>query len=279
MASATRKLASLGTAFVLTGFLVVLPAGYLADRYVRTRIIAVVLASWGVISGLNALVRSFWQFLLVRATLGIGETVDNPASQSLIADYYRADVRGRAFALQRATPFFGQALGLGLAGWVGRRLGLALGLPVGRRAGLPAGPGDVAPPGAAAGRERRGAGRAGSPASGVGPRGARTAMPVPPPCCGMSAARCRCARCDRSCSARPSPRAPCRASASGPPPSTSATRRWAPAPRPASPGRSSWWAPSPGPSWPGGWSTGCATATRERRCCWRVCARPSARSC
>jgi MFS family permease len=108
----------LGTAFVLTGFLVVLPAGYMADRYARTRIIAVVLASWGVISGLNALVRNFWQFLVVRATLGIGETVDNPASQSLIADYYPTDVRGRAFALQRATPFFGQAIGLGLAGGV-----------------------------------------------------------------------------------------------------------------------------------------------------------------
>ncbi len=37
----------LGTAFVLTGFLVVLPAGYLADRYVRTRIIAVVLGVVG----------------------------------------------------------------------------------------------------------------------------------------------------------------------------------------------------------------------------------------
>jgi MFS family permease len=108
----------LGTAFVLTGFLVVLPAGYFADRHRRTRIIAVVLASWGVISGLNALVRNFWQFLLVRATLGIGETIDNPASQSLIADYYPSDVRGRAFALQRATPFFGQALGLGVAGGV-----------------------------------------------------------------------------------------------------------------------------------------------------------------
>lgn len=108
----------LGTAFVLTGFLVVLPAGYLADRYARTKIIAVVLASWGAISGLNALVRSFWQFLLVRATLGIGETIDNPASQSLLADYYRPAVRGRAYALQRATPFFGQALGVGLAGGV-----------------------------------------------------------------------------------------------------------------------------------------------------------------
>ena len=108
----------LGTAYVLTGFLVVLPAGYIADRYMRTKIIAVVLASWGLISGLNALVRSFWQFLAVRATLGIGETIDNPASQSLIADYYPTEVRGRAFALQRATPFFGQALGLALAGGV-----------------------------------------------------------------------------------------------------------------------------------------------------------------
>lgn len=113
----------LGTAFVLTGFLVVLPAGYLADRHQRTKIIAVVLASWGVISGLNALVRSFWQFLAVRATLGIGETIDNPASQSLLADYYRPEVRGRAFALQRATPFFGQALGVGLAGGVAALLG------------------------------------------------------------------------------------------------------------------------------------------------------------
>jgi MFS family permease len=113
----------LGTAFVLTGFLVVLPAGYLADRYARTKIIAVVLASWGLISGLNAAVRTFWQFLLVRATLGIGETIDNPASQSLLADYYRTDVRGRAFALQRAAPFFGQALGVGLAGGVAALVG------------------------------------------------------------------------------------------------------------------------------------------------------------
>src|SRR5690606_18819451 len=77
----------LGTAFILTGFLVMIPAGYLADRFRRTRIIAVVLVSWGAISALNATVRNYGQFLAVRASLGVGETVDNPASQSLIADY------------------------------------------------------------------------------------------------------------------------------------------------------------------------------------------------
>jgi MFS family permease len=113
----------LGTAFVITGFLVVLPAGYLADRYARTRIIAVVLASWGIISALNGAVRSYWQFAAVRATLGVGETVDNPASQALIADYYRPEIRGRAYAYHRVLPFVGAALGQALGGLVAATLG------------------------------------------------------------------------------------------------------------------------------------------------------------
>ncbi|MBA2282891.1 MAG: MFS transporter [Acidimicrobiia bacterium] len=113
----------LGTAFVVTGFLVALPAGYLADRHHRTRVIAVVLVSWGAISALNAAVRSYWQFLAVRAALGVGETVDNPASSSLIADYYRPEVRSRAFAFIRVAPLAGTALGTALGGVVGALLG------------------------------------------------------------------------------------------------------------------------------------------------------------
>jgi MFS family permease len=55
--------------------------------------------------------------------LGIGETVDNPASQSLIADYYRPDLRGRAYAYQRVAPTAGQAIGLGVGGVVGAAFG------------------------------------------------------------------------------------------------------------------------------------------------------------
>ncbi|HEX6310828.1 MAG TPA: MFS transporter [Acidimicrobiia bacterium] len=113
----------LGTAFIIAGFVAVLPAGYLADRYRRTRIIAVVLASWGAISALNAAVRNFGQFLAVRAMLGIGETVDNPSSQSLLADYYPATLRGRAYALQRVAPLLGVAVGTGVGGGVAALLG------------------------------------------------------------------------------------------------------------------------------------------------------------
>ncbi len=108
----------LGTAFVLASFLVVLPAGYLADRTSRTKTIAVVISSWGVLSMANAVVTGFGQFLAVRALLGIGETVDNPASQSLVADYYPTAMRGRAYAWQRSAPLFGTAFGTAIGGLV-----------------------------------------------------------------------------------------------------------------------------------------------------------------
>ncbi len=117
------RIGVLAAAFVVVGIVVSLPAGYLADRGRRTRIIAVVLASWGVVSGMNALAQNFWQFLAVRMTLGVGETIDNPASSSLLADYYAPDRRGRAFALQRLAPIVGTAVGLGLGGLVGSTLG------------------------------------------------------------------------------------------------------------------------------------------------------------
>jgi MFS family permease len=113
----------LGTAVVITGFLVVIPSGYIADRYRRTHIIAIMLASWGAISALNAAVQNYGQFLFIRATLGAGETVNNPSAQSLIADYYRPDLRGRAYSYQRVAPVAGLAIGTGIGGAVGSLLG------------------------------------------------------------------------------------------------------------------------------------------------------------
>ena len=113
----------LGSIAVLMSFAVTIPAGYMADRFVRTRVIAVCLATWGAISALNATVRNYWQFLAVRAALGAGETIDNPASSSLMADYYPVKIRARAYAYQRVAPTLGTAIGLAIAGVVGDILG------------------------------------------------------------------------------------------------------------------------------------------------------------
>ena len=124
----------LGSIFVIMSFVATIPAGYMADRLRRTRVIAVVLGSWAAISALNAGVRNYWQFLAVRAALGVGETIDNPSSASLVADYYAPGIRGRAYAYQRIAPIFGMAVGLAVAGIVGDLLGwrvafLVVGVP------------------------------------------------------------------------------------------------------------------------------------------------------
>ncbi len=124
----------LSTAAVLAGFLVVLPAGYVADRFKRTRVIAAVMASWGAISALNAAVQNWGQFLGVRAVLGAGETIDNPASASLMADYYPPEIRGRAYGIQRIAPIVGGPIGIGLGAlvasfWGWRAAFLIVGVP------------------------------------------------------------------------------------------------------------------------------------------------------
>lgn len=114
----------ISTVTVLAGFVVVLPAGYAADRMSRTRLIGAVMGTWGALSALTGAVQSYWQMLLVRGTLGAGETIDNPASSSLVADYYRPEIRSRAYGLQRIAPIVGGPVGIGLgaavaalAGW------------------------------------------------------------------------------------------------------------------------------------------------------------------
>ena len=128
------QLGLIGSIFVFMSFVATIPAGYMADRLRRTRVIAVTMVSWGVLSALNAGVRNFWQFLSVRAALGVGETIDNPASGSLMADYYPATTRGRAYAYQRAAPTVGIAVGIAVGGVVGDALGwraafLVVGVP------------------------------------------------------------------------------------------------------------------------------------------------------
>jgi MFS family permease len=124
----------LGSIAVLMSFVVTIPAGYMADRLRRTRVIAICLTTWGAISALNATVMNYWQFLAVRGALGAGETIDNPASSSLMADYYPVKLRGRAYAYQRVAPTLGSAIGLAIAGVVGELLGwraafLVVGVP------------------------------------------------------------------------------------------------------------------------------------------------------
>lgn len=111
------------TAPLLMGALALIPAGYLADRYNRTSMIAIVVALWSFIMLGSALAPVFAFFFLTRILLGTADTIHNPASSSLLADYFGPKTRSKVFGWVRLTNYAGVALGTMLGAVVGGLFG------------------------------------------------------------------------------------------------------------------------------------------------------------
>ena len=117
------QLGSLGFAFVFVNSAATIPAGWLADRVRRTQLMGWTLLSWSGLIALSATAVNYLNLLFARAVMGIGQAIDDPASTSLLGDFYPSRMRGRVFSLQQVSVFVGGALGLGLGGLVGSTLG------------------------------------------------------------------------------------------------------------------------------------------------------------
>ncbi|MFI7610650.1 MFS transporter [Nonomuraea terrae] len=98
---------SIPTAAALAAAIVALPAGFLADRFSRTRIIAVVVFVWAIATLGSGLATGFAMFYMMRVVLAAAENIDNPASGSLLADYYPPTSRAKAYGLTRVTTYLG----------------------------------------------------------------------------------------------------------------------------------------------------------------------------
>ena len=113
-----------GVSLALFYITVGLPIARIADRSNRRNIVAIAMILWSAMTALLGLTQNWWQFLLARIGVGIGEAGGTPPSTSIIADNFP---RGRrAFAL---TIY---ALGLPLGAWLGSSVAgaiIALGLP------------------------------------------------------------------------------------------------------------------------------------------------------
>jgi MFS family permease len=113
----------LASAFVFVHAITTIPAGYLADRLHRKRVIASTIVLWSGITAVTGAAQSFVQLLLVRGALGFGLGVTEPSANSLLTDYYPTQQRGRAFSIQQLMTFVGFGLGIALGGLVGGALG------------------------------------------------------------------------------------------------------------------------------------------------------------
>jgi MFS family permease len=88
------------SAFVLVNGVVTVPAGYLADRWNRTRALGHTIVAWSGITALTAAMPNFPSLVAIRSALGFGQAITEPSAASLLADFYPADQRGKAFSVQ-----------------------------------------------------------------------------------------------------------------------------------------------------------------------------------
>ena len=108
---------------MLVNGIVTVPAGYLADRWHRTRTIGHTVVAWSGITMLTAASQNFGQLIAGRALLGFGQAITEPSANSLISDYYPTEQRGSAFSVQQIMGIIGFGVGIALGGAIGSQYG------------------------------------------------------------------------------------------------------------------------------------------------------------
>jgi EmrB/QacA subfamily drug resistance transporter len=118
LGATTDQLQWISAAYTLSlaGFL--LPAGVLADRYGRRRLLFVGLLMFGVSSVVASQVTSANALIAMRAVMGVGGAIIMPVTLAILPTIFSALERPRAIAITAATTFLGLPLGPLLAGWL-----------------------------------------------------------------------------------------------------------------------------------------------------------------
>lgn len=97
-------------------------AGFLADRFNRSRLIVLSLLIWSLLTWLTGHARSFEELIVVRALMGLSEAAYLPAALALIADYHRGNTRSLATGIHMTGLSVGTGLA-GLGGWLAEQQG------------------------------------------------------------------------------------------------------------------------------------------------------------
>ncbi len=123
-----------GLAFAATYVIVGFPAARLADRSVRRTIVAGAITFWSAMTALCGLATGFWSLFLARTGVGVGEGGSGPASQSLVADYFRREELAKAMGFLTIGASLGTAGGLLVGGQLNEAFGwrwtfVLMGLP------------------------------------------------------------------------------------------------------------------------------------------------------
>jgi len=123
-----------GFAFAIFYVSVGIPIARMADVGNRKNIVAGAVAIWSGMTALSGLTQNFYQLLLARIGVGVGEAGGSPPSHSILSDYYPAKERGRAMSIYSTGVYLGILIGFLIGGWVNQYYGwrvafFAVGIP------------------------------------------------------------------------------------------------------------------------------------------------------
>src|SRR5262245_1669995 len=95
-----------------------IPLGRLADSKSRRSIIALGFAFWSFFTAGCGLARHYYQLLIMRAGVGVGEATLSPSAYSIIADYFSPKRRATAISVYSMGIYLGSGLAIFLGGMV-----------------------------------------------------------------------------------------------------------------------------------------------------------------
>ena len=101
-------------------------SGNIADRIRRRTAILGGLQVWSVICAATALASNFTQLIVLRASIGLGESIYYPAAMSLISDYHGKRTRSRVMGIHQTGVYIGTIAGSFFAGLIGQYYGWRL---------------------------------------------------------------------------------------------------------------------------------------------------------
>lgn len=100
-----------------------IPVGRFADKHTRRKVVAVCATLWSFATMACGLAMNFWQLLLARMSVAIGEAGGMAPSISLISDMYPKKNRAMAISVFMVGPQLGLLIGLALGGWIAQHYG------------------------------------------------------------------------------------------------------------------------------------------------------------
>lgn len=107
-----------GAAFGIFYTLMGLPIGWMADRYNRTKIIAVGITLWSLMTASCGLAQSYVQLFLARIGVGVGEATLSPSAYSILGDSFDAKRLPKAMGFYTFGIFIGAGTALIIGGEV-----------------------------------------------------------------------------------------------------------------------------------------------------------------